>query len=163
MFKAGLGFVRNEHAWSVESSLQSISSNSLLGKRTNCSVVIQMWTWRGKSAASARAWLRERRGRAVAFCYSVRICYMFLILKCTGWSDLGLCMTSGLAKRMRLRSADFLFFNVFGHKIIKFVRIRHCATGFLLQVPKSCTDLDLTLLYISIMGTYHKFVRKIKC
>ena len=33
---------------------------------------------------------------------------------------------------------------------------------FSLQVPKSWTDLDPTLLYIPISGTYSKFVRKIK-
>jgi len=29
------------------------------------------------------------------------------------------------------------------------------------QVPKLCTDLDLSLLYILILGTYSKFARKI--
>jgi len=32
---------------------------------------------------------------------------MFLMSKCSGESDLGLCMTSVLAKRMPLRSSDF--------------------------------------------------------
>ena len=32
---------------------------------------------------------------------------MFLISKCRGKSDLGVCMTSVLAKKMRLRSSDF--------------------------------------------------------
>jgi len=45
--------------------------------------------------------------RAIALYFPVRICYMFLKSKCTGESDLGLCMTSVLAKRMPLRSADF--------------------------------------------------------
>ena len=44
--------------------------------------------------------------RALAFYFPVRICYMFLISKCRRQSDLGLRMTSGFAKRMRLRSAD---------------------------------------------------------
>jgi len=52
--KAGLEFVRNEHAYSVESSLQGISSNSLLWKRNELLVIIQTWSWRGKPAASAR-------------------------------------------------------------------------------------------------------------
>jgi len=39
---------------------------------------------------------------------SVRICYVFLTSKCREESDLGLCMTSVLAKWMwPLRSADF--------------------------------------------------------
>jgi len=41
--------------------------------------------------------------------------------KCRGESDLGLCMTSVLAKRMLLRSADFRFLNVFGRKILEVV------------------------------------------
>jgi len=59
--KAGLGFVCrwNERANSMGSSLQSISSNSSLWKRTNCSVAIQTWSWRGKPAASSQAWLRQ--------------------------------------------------------------------------------------------------------
>ena len=50
-------------------------------------------------------------GRALAFFT------MFLIPKCRGLWDLVVCMTSGLTKRMRLRSADFRFLNVFGRKI----------------------------------------------
>jgi len=44
----------------------------------------------------------------------------------------------------------------------KFVGSWHCAASFSLQVPKSCTDLDPTLLYILILRTYTKFVRKNK-
>jgi len=38
-----------------------------------------------------------------------------------------------------------------------------CHRAFVLQVqvPKLCTDLDLSLLYILILGTYSKFARKI--
>ena len=31
---------------------------------------------------------------------------------------------------------------------------RHCTAAFSLQVPKSCTDLDPTLLYTVIWGGY---------
>ena len=37
---------------------------------------------------------------------------------------------------------------------------RHCAAVLQTQVPKLCTDLDLGLLYILILGTYSKFARK---
>jgi len=40
------------------------------------------------------------------------------------------------------------------------IRSWQCASAFALQVPKSCTDLHPTILYISIQGTYSKFVRK---
>ena len=41
-----------------------------------------------------------------------------------------------------------------------FSRSRHCAVVLQTQVPKLCTDLDLSLLYILILGTYSKFARK---
>jgi len=37
---------------------------------------------------------------------------------------------------------------------------RHCAAVFFLQMHKKCTDLDLSLLYISSLGIYSKFARK---
>jgi len=42
---------------------------------------------------------------------------MFLKSKCREESDSGLRMTSGFAKRMRLRSADFRLKNVFDRQI----------------------------------------------
>jgi len=45
--------------------------------------------------------------RALAFYLPVRIYYMCLLSKCREQSDLGLCMSSGLAKRMTLQSANF--------------------------------------------------------
>jgi len=44
----------------------------------------------------------------------------------------------------------------------RFVGSRHCAAAFSLKVPKSCKDLDPTLLYISTSGTHRKFVGKNK-
>ena len=59
LFRSTVGFCWNARAYLTESSLQSISSNSFLWKRTNCLVVIKTWSWRGKPVASARAWLWE--------------------------------------------------------------------------------------------------------
>ena len=104
----------------------------------------------GMAAASKR--------RALFFFCLVRICYMFLISKCRGESNLGLCMSSGLAKRMPLRSADFrriLRPNAFKNQKAAL----HYAVAFSLQVPNLCTDLDPTLLYNSMLGNYSKFVR----
>jgi len=39
-------------------------------------------------------------------------------------------------------------------------RILPLRCSFQIQTPKLCTDLDLSLFYILIMGTYHKFARK---
>jgi len=41
------------------------------------------------------------------------------------------------------------------------IGIWHCAAVLQTQVPKLCTHLDLSLLYIMILGTYIKFARKI--
>jgi len=66
---------------------------------------------------SSRATGRKRQ--ALAFYFSIRIRYVFSISKCRGESGLGLCVSSVLAKRMRLRSADFRFKNVFGRRICR--------------------------------------------
>jgi len=65
-----------------------------------------------------------------------------------------------LTKRMLLRSAASDIFSFSFCRHTEFVR--HCAAAFFLQVPKSCTDLDPTLLYIPISGTCSKFERKNK-
>jgi len=40
------------------------------------------------------------------------------------------------------------------------IGIWHCAAALFSQIPKKCTDLDLSLLYILILRTYSKFARK---
>ena len=47
-------------------------------------------------------------------------------------------------------------------KGIKTCLAARCAAAFFLQVPKSRTDLDPTLLYISIRGTYSNLLRESK-
>jgi len=37
-----------------------------------------------------------------------------------------------------------------------------CTAGFFSPVPKKCIDLDLSLLYILVIGTYSRFARKNK-
>jgi len=144
----------------MESSLRSILSNSSLWKRTKWFVVIQTWSWRGKPAASARAGLvAGSKHRALALYFSVRMWYVFLISVCRGESGLGLCVTSVFAKGMRQHRADFLFKNVLGRRIRS--KLALCS-HIIFASPKSCTDLDLTFLYISILRAYTNFVRKNK-
>jgi len=96
MFRWGwVGYISNERGFSVESSLQRISSKFWLWKRNDSPVVLYTWSWRGKPAASARAGLRK--GRALGKYFSEQICYMFLISKCKGDRGLGLCTTSVIA------------------------------------------------------------------
>jgi len=101
-----VGFVSHERPYSVESSLQGISSDLLLSKQNIWLIVIQTQSWRSKPAASARASAGSKR-RALAFYFPVSICYMFIISSFRGEWDLGLCMTLGLVKRMPLRSGEF--------------------------------------------------------
>jgi len=79
---------------------------------SNSKVILTQQTCGQRSGMAARG-----KRRALVFLFFVLICYMFLISKCRGWSDLHLCMTSGLAKRVPLHSADLQFSNVFGRKI----------------------------------------------
>jgi len=101
----------------------------------------------------------ESKRRALRNYFSERICYMFLISKCRGDRDLGLCTTSGLqvAFGETQRNGDFQGKNVFRRRKIGFC---HCVAVLQAQVPKLCTDLDLSLFYILILGTYSKFARQ---
>jgi len=95
-----VGFIWNARAYLAESSLQSISSNLFFSKRTNCLAVIQTWLYSSMLAAGSKR-------RELAFYFSIRICCMFHLSKCRGESGLGSCKTSGLVKRMPLRSGEF--------------------------------------------------------
>jgi len=152
----GVGYFSNERAFSVESSLQGISSFVLVKTKelvdSNVNVILTRQICGQRSSMSAGS-----KRRALANYFSIQICSMFLITKCRGESDSVLCTTSGLAKRMRLRCADIRLKNVFGCKD----RRQSARTAvFFLQVPKLCTDLDRTLLYVLILRTHNKFVLK---
>jgi len=55
----------------------------------------------------------------------------------------------------------FLFFENTFQYLGGISQICHGAAVLQAQVPKLCTDLDLSLLYILILGTYSKFAGKI--
>jgi len=100
----------------------------------------------------------ESKRRALGNYFSERICYMFLVSKCRGDWDLGLCIFWASANREQLRNAKFWFFLRAKH--VFFPGSRHCAAFLFSQVPKKCTDLGFSLLYILTLGTYSKFARK---
>jgi len=82
---------------------------------------------------------------------------MFLISKCRGDQDLRLRTTLVLAfgepqrnGKIRISNAKTRFFFGFCHRSAVLQK----------QVSKLCTDLDLGLLYILILGTSGKFARK---
>jgi len=60
-----------------------------------------------------------------------------------------------LDNRSAMAKSDFLCV-----KTRCFFGFCHCAVVLQTQVPKLCTDLDLGLLYILILGTYSKFAQK---
>jgi len=99
----------------------------------------------------------ESKRRELGNHFVEQIYYMFLIPKCRGYWDLGLCTTSVLVFGKPQRNGKIRFFlrrNTF------FSRSRNCAAVLQMKVPKLCTDLDLKLLYILILGTCSKFARK---
>ena len=115
--------------------------------------VILMWQTCGQRSSRAA----ESKRRALGNYCPERICYMFLMSKCRGDWDLVLCTTSGLAKREPQRSCDFWKKPCFDAGNIGFC---HCAAVLQTKFPKLCTDLDLSLLYILVLGKYSKFARK---
>jgi len=80
---------------------------------SNSNVIL---TWQTCGHRSSR--VAGSKHQALAFYPSVRFWYVLLVvLKCRGESGQGLCVSSVLANRMRLRSADSWFKNVFGRRI----------------------------------------------
>jgi len=65
---------------------------------SNANVILTRHTCGQRSRRAAGS-----KRRVLGNYFSMRICYEFLISKCRGKPDLGLCTTSVLAKRMLLR------------------------------------------------------------
>ena len=82
--------------------------------RRNSNVILTRQTCGHSSSRVAGS-----KRRALAFSFSVRIWYIFLISKCRGKSDQGLRIAPVLAERMRPHSADFRFKNVFSRRICR--------------------------------------------
>ena len=99
----------------------------------------------------------ESKRRAIGNYFSEQICYMFLISKCRGDRDLGLCTTSVLAFGQPQHNGKIRFFPRQKTFLVGFC---HCAVVVQTQVKKMCTDLDLGLIYILIFETYSKFAWK---
>ena len=104
-FKAGLGFV-----WTNMCRTYSMESRSV---RRNFKLDLDATNLRPALEQSC-VWLSTPSARIL---FSVKMCYVFFKSKCRGKSDLGLCMSLVVAKRMRLRSANFRFKNMFDRRI----------------------------------------------
>ena len=94
-----------------------VETNELVGSNPN---VIYMRETFGQRSGMAVG----RKRRALAFYFFVQICHNFLITKYRREFDVGLCTTSGLAKRMQLRGAGFRLKNVFGRKFCRKSELR---------------------------------------
>ena len=94
----------------------------------------------------------ESKRRALGNYFSGRICYMFLKSKYRGDRDLGLCVWRSAAHWQNPRKETCFDAGK--------IRFWQCTADLQTQVPKLCTDPDLGLLYILILGTYSKFARK---
>ena len=91
---SGIQITRHFIEFVVVETKQIVSSNSdVILTRQTCGQHSEM------TATSKR--------RVLAFDFSVRMCCIFLLSKCREESNLGLCMTLGLSKRMLLRSPNF--------------------------------------------------------
>jgi len=148
----GFGYFSNEHGFSVESSLQRISSIFFVveTKRFVGSFAHVILTRQTCGQRSSRA--AESKRRALGNYVSERICYMFLI---------SICRVDGDSVHKRLENRTAMATSgkktCFDAGKIGFC---HCAAVLQTQVPKLYTDLDLGLLYILILGTYSKFTLK---
>jgi len=77
-----------------------VETNQLFGSNSN--VILTRQTCGQRSGMAA-----ESKRRGLAFYFPVLICYMLPLSKWRGEWESNLCMTSGLAKRMPLRSGEF--------------------------------------------------------
>jgi len=111
--------------------------------RSNSNVILTRQTCGHRSSRVAVS-----RSQALAFYFFVRIWYIFLISICRGKSDLGVCMTSVLAKRMQPHSADFRFKNVFCRRIRRKSALRSriiFASTAVMHTPRSHSPLHFDI------------------
>jgi len=113
-------------------------------------------TWQTCGQRSSRAVGSKRRG--LAFCFSTRICCMFLNLNVKE-SSIEVC--AQLWDLPKQSCCVMVTSNIFCG-LTPFLIRSHPAAAFSLQVPKLSTEQYWTFLYISIFRNYIKFARKIK-
>jgi len=122
--QGGVGYSSNERRFSVESSLQRISSIFFVveTKWFFGSTVNVILTRQTSGQRSSRA--VESKRRALGNYFFERICYMFRISKCRGDWDVGLCTTLGLAFGEPMRSGDFQEKKVFQRRTYRILPLR---------------------------------------
>jgi len=158
--KAGLGFVRTNvricwnPVYKAFHRICSVEMYQLFGSNSN--VILKRQTCGHGSSRVA-----ESKRRALPFYFSVQIWCVFLMSKCRGELDLGLCMTSVRAKRMRLRNADFrrvLRPNTFSNrKLALCSRILFARTEVMCR-PRSDSPLHFDMGWLWLVGSIKSWV-----
>jgi len=136
----------------------------MLWKRKNSSVVFQTWCWRGKHAPSARACLQDANAKHICGTQTPSASILFsreilpYVLTIKIWLTVRSRSMQNFGTCKKNSAAHWRLPTNFAAKQVFLIGRRLCAVAFVLQVPKSCTDLDPSLLYDLILGTYSKIV-----
>jgi len=134
-----------------------VETNQLFGSNTNVILTRQTCGLRSSRVAG----LLKQMLSASIWYFPIRICYMFLISKGIGKSDLVLCITLVLVKRMPLRSADFhriLRPNTFSNRKSALRSGILFASTELMHKPRSDSPLYF-FWHISSLRSHTRFVR----
>jgi len=145
--KTGLGFVQTNVRIQWNPVYKTFHRIRLCGnERSCCSNSNEILKRQICGHRSSRVAGSKRR--ALSFYFPVRIWCMFPISKCRGKLDLGVCMISVLAKRMRPHSADFRFKNVFDRRIRRKSALRSrilFASTEIMHTPRSDFPLHFNI------------------
>ena len=128
-----------------------VETKRFVGSAVNVILTRQTCSQRSSKAA-------ESKRRAQGNYFSGRMCYMFLISKCRGDWDLGLCTTSGLAFGEPQRSGDFRKKNVFRRR--KNRNLSLCCGSSNASPEVVHRPRFRSPLHFLIPGTYSKFARE---
>ena len=112
----GISWTTPDSQWNPVYKIFHRISKYFSSKQTNWLVAFQTWSICWKRAANARE-LKQTKSASISFFYAIY--HVFWISKYGGESDLGLCTTSGLAKRMRMWGGNFWLKYAFGRKICR--------------------------------------------
>jgi len=141
----------------VESSLQGISSNLFVVETkqyvsSNANVILTRQTCGQRSKMSAES---KRRKAQICFTSEFAMCSTYQNVETTK------IYVSALFDYLQKENRCAMPNSEFSRRRNKFfLGSRHCVPClFVCQVPKKCTELDLSPLYILIYRTYSKFAR----
>ena len=131
-----------------------VETKRFVGSFVNVILTRQTCGQRSSRAVESKRW-------ALGNHFPKWICYMFLMSKCRGDWDPGLCTTSFIAKSEPLRNGDFRKKMCFACRKNRHLTLRSGSLFAKLE-PKLCTNLDLSLFYmILILGIANSLGKRI--